>query len=260
MTFCFRVQTTSSGSPSNCYSLYNMDVIAKQIPVTFSDTSCGNGEGFLGNYNAISGSPFYTGIGCPATTPLTTTTVVNGSPQTVGTPSCISPALFQMKNGGNDTITLSNIELIDPQGAVATGYEVLTADAETVDFSNGNSVSNIANGGSYIKWTSLLPTSSALPFEILPNSPTSVVGNACNMVPSADQGATTAGYYVNDGDDPNNPVNINGTSYYGSLVGDGTTTGTVAPPTVNGSAEPVTIQAQLQGEGFNAVAFGLYLP
>jgi hypothetical protein len=34
----------------------------------------------------------------------------------------------------------------------------------------------------------------------------------------------------------------------------------ITPPAVNGGAEPVTIKAQLQGEGFNAVAFGLLLP
>ena len=289
MSFCFNVQTTNAGTNSACWSTYGQDVIAATIPV--SSAYCSNGQGFLGNYNNTTNLPFYTGIGCPATTSVTTTTVVSGQTQILGTPSCIKPALFQLVNGGNDTITLSNIQLIDPQGAVATGYEVITADAETVDFSNGGSVNNIANGGSYIKWTSLSPTGSPLPFELLPNSPTSVVGNACNMVPTNDELANpgyTSGYSINNGDDPNNPVSINGQNYYGSLVGNGTTTGvgtsfvecytnwnttattsdirdgtailTVTPPTVSGAAEPVSIQAQLQGEGYNAVAFGLYLP
>jgi hypothetical protein len=33
----------------------------------------------------------------------------------------------------------------------------------------------------------------------------------------------------------------------------------ITPPTVNGGAAPVTIKAVLKGEGYNAVAFGLYL-
>jgi hypothetical protein len=34
----------------------------------------------------------------------------------------------------------------------------------------------------------------------------------------------------------------------------------ITPPTVNGAAAPVTISAQLRGEGYNAVAFGLLVP
>ena len=87
------------------------------------------------------------------------------------------------------------------------------------------------------------------------------------------------GYLIDNGD---TTVQIGGTNYAGFLTGLGTAsvectsnwqtttspqylrTGTamigITPPTLGGSAEPVTISAQLKGEGYNAVAFGLLLP
>ena len=110
-----------------------------------------NGQGFLGNDNQVNGTatPFYAGIGCPDSTPTVVSNVV--------TSSCIDPAIFQTTNGGLDTVTLSNIEVDDPEGDLATGYEVITADAETID------------PGGYIKWTSSLPASQPLPFNLVPN-------------------------------------------------------------------------------------------
>ncbi|HEV3188309.1 MAG TPA: type II secretion system protein [Acidimicrobiales bacterium] len=221
-----------------------------------------NGQGFLGNDNQVNGTatPFYSGIGCPVSTPNLKNNVV--------TSSCINPGIFQTTNGGNDTVTLSNIEVNDPAGDLATGYEVITVDAETVDPGNG----------AYIKWTSMQPTSRPLPFNLVPNFSSSDLGNACNEVPPSDTGAgNPTGWSINDGD---TTVKIGSTDYTGSLTGLGTAsvecqsnwqtsppylrTGTamlgITPPAVNGGAEPVTIKAQLQGEGFNAVAFGLLLP
>jgi hypothetical protein len=184
--------------------------------------------------------------------------------------SCIDPAIFQTTDGGTDTVTLSNIEVTAPSGEVATGYEVITADAETVD-----------PGGDII-WTSTLPASKALPFNLVPNFQSSDLGNACNEVPSSDIDAAPAnaqpsvGWGIDNGDDT---VQINGSNYTGGLTGLGTAsvecqsnwqtqspylrTGTamlgLTPPTANGGAEPVTIKAQMKGEGYNAVAFGLLI-
>ncbi len=216
-----------------------------------------NGQGFLGNDNQVNGiaTPFYAGIGCPLATPVLQSNVV--------TSSCISPAIFQTSNGGLDTVTLSNIQVTDPDGNSATGYEVITADAETID------------PGGFIKWSSSLPTSKPLPFNLVPNFNSSDLGNACNNVPAADVNGS-AGWAIDNGD---TTVQIGGTNYTGLLTGLGTAnvectsnwqtnspylrTGTamigITPPTVGGSAEPVTISAQLQGEGYNAVAFGLLL-
>jgi prepilin-type N-terminal cleavage/methylation domain-containing protein len=217
-----------------------------------------NGQGFLGNNNQVNGSatPFYAGIGCPISTPVLQNNVV--------TSSCINPAIFQTSNGGTDTVTLSNIQVADPQGSSATGYEVITTDAETID------------PGGYIKWASASPASKPLPFNLVPNFSSSDLGNACNQVPNGDTSGAT-GWAIDDGD---TTVQIGGTNYAGLLTGLGTAnvectsnwqtnspylrTGTamlgITPPTIGGSAEPVTISATLNGEGYNAVAFGLLLP
>jgi prepilin-type N-terminal cleavage/methylation domain-containing protein len=223
-----------------------------------------NGQGFLGNDNQVNGvaTPFYAGIGCPVSTPTLENNVV--------TSSCIDPALFQTNSGGNDGVTLSNIEVYDPEGDLATGYEIITADAETID-----------PGGS-ITWTSSLPAARPLPYNLVPNFSSSDLGNACNNVPSQDADNTT-GWSIDNGD---STATINGTTYTGLLTGLGTATvkctstfqtqsptktsagllrtGTamlgITPPTVNGGAAPVTMKAQLVGEGYNAVAFGLLLP
>ena len=167
-------------------------------------------------------------------------------------------------------MTLSNIEVTDPAGNVATGYEIITADAETID------------PGGYIIWTSTLPASKPLPFNLVPNFQSSDLGNACNEVPASDvdpPANASVGWGIDNGDAT---VQINGTNYTGGLTGLGTAsvecqsnwqteagppsylrTGTamlgITPPTVNGGAEPVTIKAQLKGEGYNAVAFGLLI-
>ncbi len=260
MTFCLSVSPGEAGSNGV------PPIVAAPTPV--GGGTCGggcdynksNGQGFLGNDNEVNGAstPFYAGIGCPLSTPVLQSNVV--------TSSCITPAIFQTANEGLDSVTLSNIQVTDPDGSSATGYEVITADAETVD------------PGGFIKWTSMSPTSKPLPFNLVPNFTDSDLGNACNNVPAADPSGPT-GWAIDDGD---TTVQIGGTNYTGLLQGLGTanvectsnwqtTTGSpaylrtgtamlgITPPTVNGTAEPVTIKAQLQGEGYNAVAFGLLL-
>ena len=263
MSFCLTVVPGENQGATN-----PPPVVAVSTPVgggTCGLTQCdaghiSNGQGFLGNDNQVNGAatPFYSAIGCPVSTPTLQNNVV--------TSSCIDPAIFQTSSGGNDTVTLSNIVVNDPEGDLATGYEVITADAETID------------PGGYIKWTSSLPAPRPLPFNLVPNFSNSDLGNACNNVPTADAGAgNPTGWSIDDGDAT---VQIGGTNYSGDLTGLGSAsvectsnwqttspylrTGTamlgITPPTVNGGAEPVTISAQLQGEGYNAVAFGLLLP
>lgn len=267
MSFCLTVKPGAGESQSAT----NPAVIAVSTPV--GGGSCdqqkpqpcdgghiSNGQGFLGNDNQVEGTatPFYAGIGCPDSTPTVVSNVV--------TSSCIDPAIFQTTNGGLDTVTLSNIEVDDPEGDLATGYEIITVDAETID------------PGGYIKWASSLPASKPYPFNLVPNFSYSDLGNACNNVPAADTGAgNSTGWSIDNGD---TTVQIGGTNYPGLLTGLGTAsvecssnwqtsspylrTGTamlgITPPTVNGGAAPVTMTATLQGEGYNAVAFGLLLP
>jgi prepilin-type N-terminal cleavage/methylation domain-containing protein len=257
MTFCL---TTSDSSLIAVSTPVGGGTCRVHTPQPCDGGDISNGQGFLGNDNEVNGTatPFYAGIGCPDSTPDMVSNVV--------TSSCIDPAIFQTTNGGTDTVTLSNIEVYDPVGDLATGYEVITADAETID------------PGGHIIWTSSLPASHPLPFNLVPNFLSSDLGNACNEVPSQDAaGGNPTGWSIDNGD---TTVQIGGTNYPGGLTGLGTATvecqsnwqtqqpylrtGTamlgITPPTVNGGAAPVTMKAQLLGEGYNAVAFGLLLP
>ncbi len=272
MSFCLTVQP---GGGENQDATNPPPVVAVSTPIgggTCEQEVSGpcdwghlsNGQGFLGNDNDVNGTPtpFYAGIGCPPATPTLQNNVV--------TSSCLDPAIFQTTNAATDTVTLSDIEVTDPAGNAATGYEIITADAETID-----------PGGDII-WTSSLPASKPLPFNLVPNFQSSDLGNACNEVPSSDvdpPANASVGWGIDNGDAT---VQINGTNYTGGLTGLGTAsvecqsnwqteagtpsylrTGTamlgITPPTVNGGAEPVTIKAQLKGEGYNAVAFGLLI-
>ncbi len=153
---------------------------------------------------------------------------VNNQPFYYGVPG--DPAVYQPYGHNGETpttVTLSNISVVNSQGVDATGWEAIAADAETTD------------AGEQISFSS----NKAL--NLLYNSPTSAVGNACGQ-----SGGTT----------------IN--SAY--LSGIGTTTVTCAPPsnepntTKTGTAmvwaaEPTTMSVTLNGGsgGLEGLAFGL---
>lgn len=277
MTFCLSITPGVSS-----------DIIdAVEVPISEPDNggaaadggSVSNGRGFLGNAQANpSGviAPFYSGIGCADNTSTSHFwTDQSGGSVMLGTLSCIRPAIFQETNHATDTVKLTDIVVTDPEGADASGYEVVTADAETTD-----------PGGS-ITWTSTPYTGSPNDFGLLPNSSTSDLGNACNTVPTSDENTYTTA--VQDIDNGDSTVTIGGQQYSGSLVGgigtDSVTcssnwqtevntgthpytywdrTGTamlgVTPATTSGTTAYVTISAKIIGEGYNAVAFGLLLP
>lgn len=87
---------------------------------------------FLGNTLPVNGvsEPFYTGLGCPDRTPPETS---SGGP----TPSCSDPAMYQTDSGfgPTNTLTFTNITVTTVTGAPATGWELVSADAETTDAS-----------------------------------------------------------------------------------------------------------------------------
>jgi prepilin-type N-terminal cleavage/methylation domain-containing protein len=213
------------------------------------------GGSFLGN--DINGTPFYTGVGCPDSD---SPTVTSGG-YTLGTPSCINPAIYQTTPGATDTVTLSNIIVTDPQGNDATGYEIVAADAETTDPSE------------YIIWTSSLPTSSPFVFNQSPDTPTSPEGDACNE-PSGyseqNPDENSSGQSVTNGlgltgvgstqvecqSTWQSQGNSNGTG----VPRTGTVLLSISPTTTNGVTAPVTISANMHGAGLEGIAFGLLLP
>jgi prepilin-type N-terminal cleavage/methylation domain-containing protein len=167
-------------------------------------------EAFLGNTSG--GSPFYTNI--PG-----------------------SPALYQNCEGGNSScgadnyngdgrtiVTFSGITVVNSNNVPATGWEAVSADAETTD--NGESISWTSNTKLYVLSNGFSYDTSADP-----------VGNAC------DAGAGLTG----NGTDT---VTCNGNGTTGALK-NGT-------PMV-WALTPDTMTATMIGTGLEAISFGLIL-
>jgi hypothetical protein len=82
-----------------------------------------------------------------------------------------NPALYEQPPNGNiSTVTMSNIQLL-AGGATATNWNLITGDAESTD------------GNESITWTAGWVRSPVAPanqlFTLVPDSPTSAIGNAC---------------------------------------------------------------------------------
>ena len=118
------LQFCVSASPSN--------VQPYAIPTYYNPGANGyNSEAYLGN------NGFYTGIAG-------------------------EPALYQLPNSGAYTVvTFTNIEVTNAVGEPATGWELVTGDAESTD------------SGEWISFTSNLT------WSILPNTSSSLYGNSC---------------------------------------------------------------------------------
>lgn len=89
---------------------------------------------------------------------------VGGAPFYFGVPG--DPAIYMLPpNGGITTITVTGITVVNSQGINATGWEFVAADAETTDQNES------------------ITFQSDQTLNLLPNSPTSPVGNACGSTP-----------------------------------------------------------------------------
>ncbi len=220
-TMTFNLAITTSGT-----------IVASQFP-TYS-------AAFLGN--DIGGTPFYSGVGCPDNDP--TTSIYNGV--TEGTYSCINPAIYQTSSGATSTVTLSSIVVTDPQGSDATGYEVVTADAETTDPSE------------YLIWNS---QTGGLPFSQIPDTSTSTEGDACDLEDS--NGNPLAGGGDLTFTPTVNPTQVECQSTWQTPASEPRTGAVllgISPPTTLGVTMPVTISASMHGAGLQGVSFGLLLP
>jgi prepilin-type N-terminal cleavage/methylation domain-containing protein len=112
-----------------CLSVSGSAVVAHSTPTYFAPPTS---EAFLGN------NGFYAGI--PG-----------------------NPALYQL-GSGTTMVTITNIQVLDSSGQSATGWELVTGDAESTD------------AGESMTWT----TSARTPLNLLPNSSVSQIGNACS--------------------------------------------------------------------------------
>ncbi len=201
---CLEMQVTLPGNDLLyfCVSISGAPVVPASLP-TYP-------EAFLGNTSG--GSPFYTNI--PG-----------------------SPALYQNCEGGNAAcgadnyngdgrtiVTFSGITVVNKENVPATGWEAVSADAETTD--SGESISWTSN-------TKLYVLSNGFSYD----TPSDPVGNAC------DGGAGLTG----SGTDT---VTCNG---------NGTTSTLKNGTTMVWALTPDTMTATLIGTGLEAVSFGLIL-
>lgn len=199
--------------PNNYTMYFNLSISGSPLNAVAFPTWPG---AFLGN--SIGGTPFY--IGVPG-----------------------DPALYQYESGSTDTISVTGITVVNPQGVAATGWEAIGADAETTD------------PGEYITYTSNEDLS------LLPNTPTSPLGDACNE-PSGSSEANPD--EAASGQSIDNGVGT-------GLTGLGTTTvecqstwqaGGATPRTGTSmvwAATPTSLSATIHGAGLQGYAFGLLL-
>jgi hypothetical protein len=133
LTFCLQVQSVLTASPST----------------VVSGASPGNGV------NGVAAVSFPTWSGA-----------FLGNAGFYNVTNTQEPALYQQNTNvpKTTTVKITNIKVSDPSGSLATGWELVTGDAETTDQNES------------ITWQS----NAAL--NLLPNTPTSPVGNACESV------------------------------------------------------------------------------
>jgi prepilin-type N-terminal cleavage/methylation domain-containing protein len=140
-----------------------------------------------------------------------------------------NPALYQTTSGLT-TVSITGVQLTNANGNAATGWELVTGDAETTD------------SGEWITWTSNQP------FSLLPNSSTSLVGDACS-----------------------NPVSPSGLTPQSLLTGGTSDSVTCASSTSDtthartgtvmiAAPAPTQLTDSLYGGGLEGIFIGLLLP
>lgn len=135
-----------------------------------------------------------------------------------------SPALYQTTSNTTSTLNFTNFQVTDSRGDPATDWELVTGDAESTD------------AGESMTWTSNQD------LNLIPNSPTSPVGNACDSVAPG----TNAQYLTGVGT----------TTVECSNIVSSDKTGTV----ILSALTPQSLNVVMVGAGLEAVFVGLLLP
>ncbi|MGC1238377.1 MAG: hypothetical protein WA860_06270 [Acidimicrobiales bacterium] len=190
-------------------------------------------DGFLGNQ--INGVPFYSDVpgdaalyqSCEGDSSTCSITDNGSGPQVANT------------WGGVTTIQISDITVIAPDGNVATGWEFVSADAESTD------------GGESITWTSNQPM-----YDIPNNEPSEdasdPIGNACNS------GAGVSGSYTNSsGTTPVTSTQFFAQSPATTIVCDGDSNGTKTGTLMVEALQPTSMTITMVGTGLEGISLGL---
>lgn len=148
-----------------------------------------------------------------------------------------NPALYQNANNTDSTISITNIQVLGSGGVPATNWNLVTGDAESTD--TGESISWTAGWSAS---TTVAPANQV--FSLVPNSPTSAIGNAC--------AAPTAGSGLN----PGNGLSGIGTSSVecqAKVSSDKTGTVMISTPSPN------SLTVYLVGGGLQGMFMGILL-
>jgi hypothetical protein len=185
-------------------------------------------DGFLGN--EINNQPFYSDVsGLPALYQL-----CEG-----GDSTCTQNGQTYSNGGGQTTVTLTGITVVAPDGNPATGWELVSADAESTD------------AGEWINWSSNTPMYS-IPNNI-PSEDTGVspIGNACNsgagVVATTNSGATTVP----------SATFLAGSASATSVTCNGYSNGTKTGTLMVEAQQPTSMTITMLGTGLEGISLGL---
>jgi prepilin-type N-terminal cleavage/methylation domain-containing protein len=253
LSFCLSV------TPNNNFS-GGVTVEPQSIPTYDDVTQGGNSQPYLGN------NGFYQGVlGDPAISQRPQP--FNGCGGGGGNPPCT----FAGANAALTTLTFTNITVTSANNAPATGWNLVTGDAESTD------------GGEWNVYTNT--TSPAINWNVLPNSSTSLYGNSCYNTANP----SNNGLFVYNGAIPPTDTTVGNPSTTGFSSHDTPLTVTAsAPPVVyptnatsvgcegkdqldktgtlmleapepNGVSTPQSLSITMQGGGYQAIFIGVLL-
>jgi hypothetical protein len=136
--------------------------------------------------------------------------------------------LYTIDQGSTATVNITNIQVLNSNGVAATSWELVTGDAESTDTSES------------ITWTSDQNLS------LLPNSPNSPIGNACD----------STGQYAPPAYNPNALTGVGTKTVACSATVSRDHTGT----TMLEATTPSSLTVTLNGTGLQAMFLGVLLP
>jgi hypothetical protein len=230
---CVELSVTLPGNSTLffCLQIQGGPVCPRSMP-TYSGAFLGNSYGGVPFYADVSGLPALYQIGTGGSTAY-----------------CSQNVAFN-DDGGTTTITITGIQVIAPDGNPATGWEFMSADAESTDDNES------------INWQSNKP------MTVIPNgesvdSASDPIGNACI------NGTGVTGSYTNSN---NVPTNLTYTQIYAATTANAVATSISCWGTLNGqnvtsnqkdgalmveSAQPNSMTITMVGGGLEAVVIGL---
>jgi prepilin-type N-terminal cleavage/methylation domain-containing protein len=213
---------------------------------THQGTTCGNGG--LQITDGITNTPFsisfcisttggpVVGAAIPTYTDPGSSAFLGNNGFYTGIPG--NPALYQNQEGTTTTVSITNIQVLGSGGVPATNWNLITGDAESTDA--GESISWMAGWNAN---TTVKPANQV--FTLVPNSPTSAIGNACAN--------PTAGSGLNVGNGLTG-VGTNSVECQASVSSIKTGTPMISTPSPN------SLTVYMVGTGLEGMFMGILLP